>query len=153
MFPLLPKGDQTKLLKIFWLMIFTICHRCRWHRWQTLNCEYLREFLKKFETVLMDYSWAGGKLIHEKNQKQKISWHCPFNTTIGGSGLKIFNRVENSAREGGEASENCIYMDEKACCQYRTLFPRFLHSPMPEKVSCPWNEAFYMPEESGTIVT
>jgi hypothetical protein len=28
----------------------------------------------------MGYSGAGGKLIHEKNQKQKISWHCPFNT-------------------------------------------------------------------------
>ncbi len=26
----------------------------------------------------MGYSGAGGKLIHEKNQKQKISWHCPF---------------------------------------------------------------------------
>ncbi len=26
----------------------------------------------------MDYSGAGGKLIHQKNQKQKISWHCPF---------------------------------------------------------------------------
>ncbi len=22
---------------------------------------------------------AWGKMIHEKNQKQKISWHCPFN--------------------------------------------------------------------------
>ena len=30
-------------------------------------------FRKKFETVLMGYSGAGGKLIHEKNQKQKIS--------------------------------------------------------------------------------
>jgi hypothetical protein len=28
----------------------------------------------------MGYSGAGGKLIHEKNQKQKISWHCPFYT-------------------------------------------------------------------------
>ncbi len=27
----------------------------------------------------MEYSGAGGKLIHEKNPKQKISWHCPFN--------------------------------------------------------------------------
>ncbi len=27
----------------------------------------------KFETVLMEYSGAGGKLIHEKNQKQNIS--------------------------------------------------------------------------------
>ncbi len=29
----------------------------------------------------MEYSGAGGKLIHEKNQKQKISWHCPFKCT------------------------------------------------------------------------
>ena len=36
-------------------------------------CEYLREFSKKFETVQMGYSEAGGKLIDEKNQKQKIS--------------------------------------------------------------------------------
>ncbi len=28
---------------------------------------------KSFEMVLMGYSEAGGKLIHEKNQKQKIS--------------------------------------------------------------------------------
>ncbi len=26
----------------------------------------------------MGYSGAGGKLIDEKNQKKKISWHCPF---------------------------------------------------------------------------
>ncbi len=55
-----------------------ICRRCRWNRWCTLACEYLREFSKKFKTVLMWYSGAGGKLIHEKNRKQKISWHCPF---------------------------------------------------------------------------
>ncbi len=78
MFPLLPKGDLTKLLKFLWLKIFSICHRCRWHRWQTFSCQYLREFSKKFETVWKEYSGAGGKLIHEKNQKQKISWHCPF---------------------------------------------------------------------------
>ncbi len=71
MFPLLPKGDQTKLLKFFWLQIFSVCHRCRWHRWQTLSCEYLREFSKKFETVLMEYSGAGGKLIHEKKPEAK----------------------------------------------------------------------------------
>ncbi len=28
---------------------------------------------EKFETVLKQYSGAGGKLIHQKNQKQKIS--------------------------------------------------------------------------------
>ncbi len=26
----------------------------------------------------MGYSGAGGKLIHEKKQKQKILWICPF---------------------------------------------------------------------------
>jgi hypothetical protein len=34
--------------------------------------------LKKFETALIGYSGAWGKLIHEKILKLKISWHCPF---------------------------------------------------------------------------
>ncbi len=46
-----------------------------------LSCEYLREFSKKFETTLLVYSGAWGKMIHEKNQKSKISWHCPFKGT------------------------------------------------------------------------
>ncbi len=71
MFPLLPKGDQIKLLKFFWLKIFFICHRCRWHRWQTLSCEYLREFLKKFETVLMEYSGAGGNWFMKRTRSKK----------------------------------------------------------------------------------
>ncbi len=33
----------------------------------------LREFSKKFEMAQIVYSGAWGKLIHEKNQKQKIS--------------------------------------------------------------------------------
>ncbi len=65
-----------KIIKIF--LIEDFFHQR--HRWQTLSCEYLREFSKKFEMVLMEYSGAGGKLIHEKNQKQKISWYCPFKT-------------------------------------------------------------------------
>jgi hypothetical protein len=28
--------------------------------------------------ILMLLSGAWGKVIHEKNLKQKISWHCPF---------------------------------------------------------------------------
>jgi hypothetical protein len=38
-------------------------------RWQI--CEYSK-------TALLVYSGAWGKLIHEKNQKEKISRHCPF---------------------------------------------------------------------------
>ncbi len=48
-----------------------ICRRCRWYRWCTFTCEYLREFSTKFETVLMGYSGAGGKLIHEKTRSKK----------------------------------------------------------------------------------
>ncbi len=47
------------------------CRRCRWYRWSTLSCEYLREFSKKLEMALIVYSGPWGKLIHEKNQKQK----------------------------------------------------------------------------------
>jgi hypothetical protein len=50
---------------------FFHCHRCQRHRWCTLSCEFLREFSKKFDTALMVYSGALGKLIHEKNQKLK----------------------------------------------------------------------------------
>ncbi len=52
-------------------IVFIICHRCQWHRWCTLTCEYLREFSKKFEMVLMGYSGAGGKLIHKKTRSKK----------------------------------------------------------------------------------
>jgi hypothetical protein len=53
------------------LKIFLICHRCQRHQWSTLSCEYLREFSKKFETVLMGYSGAGEKLIDEKKPEAK----------------------------------------------------------------------------------
>jgi hypothetical protein len=36
-----------------------------------LSWEYLREFSKNFETVLMGYSGAGGKLIDEKKPEAK----------------------------------------------------------------------------------
>ena len=41
-----------KIIQIFLIEDFFICHRCQRHRWSTLSCEYLREFSKKFETVL-----------------------------------------------------------------------------------------------------
>ncbi len=46
-----------------------ICHQ--WHRWCTLTCEYLPEFSKKFEMILKLLPGAWGKVIHEKNLKQK----------------------------------------------------------------------------------
>jgi hypothetical protein len=66
-----------------------IFHRCCWHRWCTLTCEYLREFSKNFEMILMLFSGAWGKVNHEKNLKQKISWHCPFKRVV----LKEFSNL------------------------------------------------------------
>ncbi len=60
MLTLLPKGFQTKYLKLFSLNIFPFATGI------TLSCENLREFSKKFETALMGYSGAWGKPIHEK---------------------------------------------------------------------------------------
>ncbi len=45
-----------------------------------VHLEYLREFSKIFEMVLMEYSGDGTDSW--KNQKQKISWDCPFNFFI-----------------------------------------------------------------------
>jgi hypothetical protein len=43
-----------KIIKIFLLEGFSICHRCQRHRWQTLSCAYLPcEFSKKFDTALL----------------------------------------------------------------------------------------------------
>ncbi len=37
----------------------------------------------------MEHSGAGGKLIQEKNQKQKILWHCPFKRKNRNKGFLI----------------------------------------------------------------
>ncbi len=38
-----------------------------------LTCEYLQDFYKKFEmTLMLFFSGAWGKMIHEKNLKQKL---------------------------------------------------------------------------------
>ncbi len=79
MLTLLSKGFPTKLSKFFWLQFFFICHRCQRHRWSILSCEYLREFRKKFETVLMRYSGARGKLIHKKTRSKKSCDTVPLN--------------------------------------------------------------------------
>ncbi len=41
----------------------------------------------------MGYSGAGGKLIDEKNQKQKISWHCPF------KGIKLKEKAKGKKNQ------------------------------------------------------
>jgi hypothetical protein len=41
---------------------FFYCHRCQRHLWCTLSCEYLREFLNKFKTVLNGILWGWGEI-------------------------------------------------------------------------------------------
>jgi hypothetical protein len=38
-----------------------------------LNCLYLREFVKKFKMTLIFFSRAWGRMVQEKNLKQKKS--------------------------------------------------------------------------------
>ncbi len=56
-----------KIMKTFLIEDFFICHWCQQHRWCTLSCKYPREFSKKFETTLIVYTGAWGKLIHKKS--------------------------------------------------------------------------------------
>jgi hypothetical protein len=41
-----------EIKKNFMIKDFSVCHRCHRHRWQTLSCDYLREFSKKIEMAL-----------------------------------------------------------------------------------------------------
>ncbi len=50
-----------------------ICRRCRWCRGAPLLANISANFRKKYEMVLMGYSGAGGKLIHEKKTRSKKS--------------------------------------------------------------------------------
>ncbi len=91
---------------------FLICHQCRWHRWCTLSCEYLREFSKRFDGIL----WGGGELFHEKiwSRKsrdtvplricaQELSSKCQpgahmqvltvYKSLPGGTGTKIMQQI------------------------------------------------------------
>ncbi len=49
-----------------------IRRQCRWYRWCTLTCEYLRKCSEKIQNGPNGILWGSGELIHEKNQKQKI---------------------------------------------------------------------------------
>ncbi len=64
---------------------------------------------EKFETTLMVYSGAWGKLIREKNQKSKISWHRPFKPASwwwqAGNGIHLFSPIisrPDTQQGGGE---------------------------------------------------
>ncbi len=71
-----------KIIKKFLIEDFFICHRCQQNRWSTLSCRYLRDFSKKFETALMVYSGAWGKLIHENTRSRKFRGAVPLRVSL-----------------------------------------------------------------------
>jgi hypothetical protein len=79
--------ERCLILSVLWWKIcgFAICRSIKRNFVDSHISEICRfelrifcAFLNKFETALMGYSGAWGELIHEKNLKLKISWHCPF---------------------------------------------------------------------------
>jgi hypothetical protein len=48
-----------------------------------LELQISPQIFEKFGTTLSVFSGAWGKLIQEKNQKLKISLHCPFDVDSG----------------------------------------------------------------------
>jgi hypothetical protein len=75
-------------------------------------CEYLREFSKKFETVLTGYSGAGGKLIHEKTRSKKSRDTVPLRSVLTSKRLLYITRVYLLVCAYWSV-EGCIYL-----CRY-----------------------------------
>jgi hypothetical protein len=65
----------------------------------TLSCEYLSEFLKKFETALMVYAGAWGKLIHEKTRSRKYCDTVPLRGSSHHPDWRHFNNISAIAHE------------------------------------------------------
>ncbi len=102
MLTLLPKGVQTKLLKFFCLKVFSICHRCRWHRWQTLSCEYLREFSKNSKgpnSIIRGLGETGSrKKTRSKKSRDTVPLSACYNTQAGFSkGIFLPERDHDNA--------------------------------------------------------
>jgi hypothetical protein len=60
-------------IKFLLLRIFLACHRLQQFRWSPLSGKYLYEFSNKFETILIEYSGAGGKMIDDTKSETKES--------------------------------------------------------------------------------
>ncbi len=61
----------------------------------------------------MGYSWAGGKMMHEKNQKQKILWHCPFKV-IGRRGLIAYIKMDKMVKAISKIQEKQQHVKKQA---------------------------------------
>ncbi len=80
----------------------------------------------------MVYSGAWGKLIHEKKQKSKISWHCPFKLTIPGfphsCAVFLYLVVALAILKNPRSSIGLEIRPESAFSAFRALLPSENHS-------------------------
>ncbi len=56
----------------------------------------------------MLFSEAWGKMIHEKNLKKKISWHCPFKVS---KGILPFSSIREDREDTEQPPKGEICMD------------------------------------------
>ncbi len=76
MLTLLPKGVQTKYVKLSWLKI--LFHLPPVHRWCTLSCEYLCEFSLTIQNSQWDTQGLGGELFTKKSSSRKSCGTVPL---------------------------------------------------------------------------
>ena len=62
--------------------VFAQISICQRHCWCTLSWEYLRELSKKIWNGPNGVLRGLGETDSWKNQKSKISWHCPFQNIL-----------------------------------------------------------------------
>ncbi len=141
MLTLVPKGVQTKLLKFFCLKVFSICHRCRWHRWQTLSCIYLREFSKNSKRPNWFNQRLGGiwfkKKTRSKTSRDTVPLKCGI---INFSLMRI--RLEELAR--------CCFAGIYYILAYNSVFAgwRLWNTKRQETIA--WDAAFVVNEAQSS---
>ncbi len=67
-----PLSSRVYVKIVFFLQVHFRCRRPLPYRGCIVTCEYFREFLKKFKMILMLFSGAWRKAMHEKNLKQNL---------------------------------------------------------------------------------
>ncbi len=80
---------STKLAVNLWpVSTTTVTKQNLWNKFCDWRFFHLQISQKTFETALLGYSGAWGKLIHERNLKSKIYRHCPFKRITWNQWLK-----------------------------------------------------------------
>ncbi len=99
-----------------------ICHWCLWYRWCTFTCEYPHEFFGKIRNDLNVIFGGLGKMIHEKNLKQKISRYCPFNPPYNDSAQRDALRPMSQ-----RWVRLCLFWFEAKWCSWYIVSMLFVH--------------------------